>query len=330
MNIDIKTVQVEPRRHTFGHIARRFGADRPASRYEEATLDVQATDNFHYRPMWEPEYELYDKRRTAIVMADWYAFKDPRQYYYAAYNIARANMQQAVEQNFAFVEKRDLLAQIAPAWMRAVRDYLLPARHAEWGANMNMTAICERGYGTAITAPAIFSAADHLGMAQQISRIGLMLDGGTGASLDEAKETWMSAPYWQGIRRAVEDSLVVKDWFELFVAQTVALDGVLHGLLYGAFDRAGQPHGAAGLSMLTEFMVDWHEEHSRWADAQIKAAAAESAANKALLQQWSAAWIAKATQAALPLAEQVLGAGGEAAVGEVRAAVSDRMARIGL
>ena len=45
-------------------------------------------------------------------MEDWYKPLDPRQYYYATYNIARANMNQAVERNFAFVEERGLLVKL--------------------------------------------------------------------------------------------------------------------------------------------------------------------------------------------------------------------------
>ena len=47
-------------------IARRYGQDRPASRYDEAVLDVQADVNFHYKPLWAPEYELFDPRRTLV------------------------------------------------------------------------------------------------------------------------------------------------------------------------------------------------------------------------------------------------------------------------
>jgi phenol/toluene 2-monooxygenase (NADH) P1/A1 len=92
VTVQIKTIDIEPKRQTFGHVARRLGGDKPASRYQEATLDVQATANFHYKPLWEGEYWQYDTRKTAVVMEDWYKPLDPRQYYYATYNIARANM----------------------------------------------------------------------------------------------------------------------------------------------------------------------------------------------------------------------------------------------
>ena len=63
MTVQIKTMDYEPKRQTFGHVARRIGEGKPATRYQEATLDVQATNNFHYKPLWEPEYWLYDRAR---------------------------------------------------------------------------------------------------------------------------------------------------------------------------------------------------------------------------------------------------------------------------
>ncbi|OIQ79225.1 phenol hydroxylase P1 protein [mine drainage metagenome] len=331
MTIDIKTLKVEPRRNTFGHIARRLGADKPASRYEEATLDIQATDNFHYKPLWDADHWHYDESRTAIRMRDWYSLRDPRQYYYASYNIARAGQYQATERNFDFVAKRGLLDIVEPEWRETVGFYLLPLRHMEWAANMNSTNMCDRGYGTAITAPCIFSAGDHLAMAQILGRIGLALDGNLGTSLQEAKTAWMEAPEWQGLRKLAEDSLVIEDWFEQLVAQNLVIDGLLYPLVYGAFDKAGQTRGGTGLSMLTEFMNDWFTEHSRWVDAVIKTAAAESADNKALLGQWRGQWLAAAKSAFAPLAARVLGADrGAAALDEAAAALNKRAAALGL
>ena len=133
VTVQIKTIDLEPKRQTFGHIARRLGGDKPASRYQEATLDVQATDNFHYKPLWEPEFWHYDTGKTAVVMEDWYKPLDPRQYYYAAYNIARANMNQAVERNFAFIEERGLIQKLSPEAKAAIERGLLPAAPSALG-----------------------------------------------------------------------------------------------------------------------------------------------------------------------------------------------------
>jgi len=330
MNIDIQAEAIIPRRQTFSHIARRFGVDKPASRYEEATFDVQPTANFHYRPTYAPEFELYDPRRTKIAMADWYVFRDPRQFYYATYNINRAAMQQSFDDAVNFVEKRDLIGSVAREWRDRVAGYLLPLRHVEWGANMNCQLIADWGYGTQITSAAAFCGADRLGLGQVISRIGLVLGDGSDEELVAAKQRWMEAAEWQPLRRLVEDMLVVRDWFEVYVAQLVVLDGLLYPLVTDAFDRAGAAHNGAPIAMLTGFLTDWYADNSRWVDAVVKAAAAESEGNRAVLNGWLDTWGARAADALAPIAGQVLGDMGPAAIAEARAQLSDRLQKLGL
>jgi phenol hydroxylase P1 protein len=91
---------------------------------------VQADANFHYRPTWDPEHEIFDPRRTKIVMKDWYAFKDPRQFYYGTYTMARARQQETAEANFDFVESRGL-ADVLPPALRARRS-TCSCRCATW------------------------------------------------------------------------------------------------------------------------------------------------------------------------------------------------------
>lgn len=328
MVLDIKTTLIDQRRQTFGHVARRFGEDRPASRYEEATYDLQPDGEHHYRPTWDPAHTIYDESRTAIVMKDWYALKDPRHYYYGTYTISRARMMETVEKNLAFVEKRGSFALIAPEWQEAIRFYLLPLRHVEWGANMNACSITDQGFGAAITQATMFATTDRLGIAQVISRIGLIAGGG--GALDQAKALWMEAPEWQPMRRLVEDSFVVADWFELFVAQFLCLDGLLYPLVYDAFDAAGQAHGAAALSMMTEFMVDWQDETAKWADAVLKVVAQESQANRDRLAGWFGHWEARVAEALAPVAARVLGAeAGAAALADGRERLARRVSRLG-
>jgi len=228
MEIDLRTVAIKPLRHTFDNIARRFG-DKPASRYQEGTYDIQQTDIFHYRPMWEPELQLFDKRRTKVEMKDWYALKDPRQFYYGAWTIARSRQQEAADSCFEMIEDRGLVAMIPAELKQLALDVLVPMRHVEWGANMGNSYMAAYGYGTAITQPCIYHAMDHLAVAQYLTRIGLVLDGPE--ALDAAKDAWMTAALWQPMRRQVENVLVVQDWFEIFVAQNFVLEGLTYPLL---------------------------------------------------------------------------------------------------
>ena len=330
MQIDIKTSAVEQVRQTFSHVARRLGADKPASRYQEATFDLQPEVNFHYRPLWQPEFELYDKGRTAIVMSDWYAFKDPRQYYYGAYTIARAKQQDTMEKNFEFVAKRRLLADLSDDAKAHIAALMVPLRHVEWAANTNNCFVTGYGWGTAITQATMFHCMDRLGIAQYLSRIGLALDGNQGTSLVDGKERWMSDPMWQGLRRVVEDTMVVKDWFETFVAQNLVLDGLLYPLVYRHIDERIAHLYGPGFGMLNEFASSWFDETSRWVDATIKTAATESPENKALLAQWVAKWRTAVLDALKPLAIAGLGDDAHHALEHIAQTFDARVAKQGV
>lgn len=327
MQIDLRTVSITPLRQTYSHIAARLGADKPASRYLEATMDVQPS-NFHYRPTWDPAHELFDASRTRIVMQDWYALKDPRQYYYGAYTQARARMQETAEADFDFVEERGLADRYDDAARRVALDFYVPLRHVAWGANMNGAAMCAYGHGTAITQPCLFAGMDQLGMAQYLTRLGLLLGGKE--ELEAAKQAWMDAPAWQPLRRYVEDTLVLRDWFELFVAQNLVLDGLLFALAYKEVDQALSDRAGPVVSMLTRFQAEWMQDHAKWVDAVLKAAAAESEANRALLAEWTAHWRARADEALRPLAQMALGESAGEAMSRVQAALDARLAKTGL
>lgn len=291
---------------------------------------MQSEVNFHYRPTWDPGFELYDKRRTAIVMQDWYALKDPRQFYYGAYVTARGRQQDATEKSFAFVEKRGLLQALPAEWQERLAVGLLPLRHVEWGANMNNFYCADYGWGTAITQACTYCAMDRLGIAQYLSRIGMLLDGNTGVALERARVAWLESAAWQPLRRFVEHTFVTGDWFETFVAQNLVLDGLLYPLVYQHADAVIARACGTGLAVLTEFMNDWRDEHARWVDAVIQAAAAESDANRALLSGWARAACAEVAQALVPVADALTGEDGAQMVALCREQFEVRLGRLGL
>ncbi len=328
MQIDLRTVSITPLRQTFDHVAKRLGGDKPASRYQEGTWDVQAKANFHYRPTWDPAHQLFDETRTAIKMKDWYAFKDPRQFYYGSWTQSRAKLQETAEADIEFVESRGLASNLNAEVRKLALELYVPLRHVEWGANMNNAAICAYGFGTAITAPAQFNGMDRLGSAQYLSRLGLLLGGPD--DLATAKEAWLKDAKWQELRRYVEDSFVVQDWFELFVAQNLALDGLMFPLLFKRIDDHLTSKAGPVVAMLTRFQAEYFADATKWVDAQIKTAAAESAGNKAQLDAWTKAWAARAATALQPVVAHALGGESGAAMEEAMSQFKARCAKAGL
>ncbi|NTV72444.1 MAG: phenol hydroxylase [Azonexaceae bacterium] len=328
MQIDLRTVSIKQQRNTFDHLARRFG-DKPASRYQEGSYDIQATENLHYRPTWDPDQLIYDASITKIVMADWYALKDPRQYFYNNYTLARARQQETAEANFSFVESRGLADMLPDELKQIALDVLVPLRHAAWGANMNNSFISGYGYAAIFTQACMFHAMDNLGIAQYLSRLGLLL--GDQEALTEGKTAWLDDEAWQPMRRYIEDCLVVRDPFELFVAQNVALDGLLYPLVYERIvDGYLSAKGASAVAMLCQFMNDWFDETRKWVDAVMKVAAAESEHNRAILQEWTEKWSGRAAAAMLPVVRKALGADADEVVGEEVAAFKARLKKVGV
>jgi len=328
MTVDIRVQSVKPLRNTFSHIAARFG-DKPASRYQEGTYHLQAEVNYHYKPLWDPEHNLYDQRRTAVQMKDWYSLKDPRQYYYGSYTIARARQQEAADRQMEMAEQRGLLADLPEDDRALLIKLLLPLRHFEWGGNTNMSQVAAYGWGTAITQAAAMGMMDRLGMAQHFSRIGLMLDGNTGTSLAEAKQHWVSDEAWQPLRRETENTFVVRDWFETFVAQALIADGLVYPLLLDRFEQHFAKRRGHALATVLDFPMRWQGEFTRWVDAVIKTCMAESDENRALIEGWATKWLDAYTGALKPLATLAMGeADGEAALEEVVNALRQRLVKL--
>jgi phenol hydroxylase P1 protein len=327
MEIDLRTVAIKPLRNTFDHLVERFG-DKPASRYQEGSYNIQQESIFHYRPSWDADHVLFDKKRTKIQMKDWYALKDPRQYYYGSYTIARARQQDAAESCFDMVEERGL-AELIPAEQKQIAlDILVPMRHVEWGGNMGNAYMSAYGFGTVITQACLYHSMDHLGVAQYLTRIGLVLDGPD--ALDKAKDDWMNGALWQPIRRHVENLLVLEDWFEIFVAQNLVLEGLAYPLFYDHLDSEFSANGATAISMMTRFMGEWAGETAKWVDGQIKVAAAESPENKAQLSDWVKQYRAVTLDALTPLANRALGDKAAGVLEDVLTEFNARCAKLGL
>jgi phenol hydroxylase P1 protein len=328
MAIDLRTVSITPLRQTFGHLARRMGADKPASRYIEATMDLQPVENFHYRPTWEPQYEIFDAARTKISMKDWYALKDPRQYYYGAWTLARGRMQEIAEGDFDLVDELGLTTTYSAAGRQAALKIILPLRHVAWASNLNKAYVSSYGYGIAISQAACYASMDQLGVAQYVTRLGMAFN--DLEALAEAKTDWLEGPEWQEMRRYVEDLMVEKDWFEVLVAQDFALEGLLYPLIYERYnEKLNLAHGPL-FSMLTRFQREWFAETSKWMDSVLKATAADSDSNKTQLSTWISHWRERAVKALQPVAVQAFGDQADAVIGELVANLNARAAKAGI
>jgi phenol hydroxylase P1 protein len=313
---ELRQQVIEPRRKTFQYLIERNG-DKPASRYEEGTIDVQPTENFHYRPLWDPTHELYDESYSALRLTDPYSFLDPRQYYYAPYVTTRAQLHDGFGRTLEYLEGRGLLARLPDGWRTVLAELVLPLRHYESGAQLISVNGARFAYGASVEQCLSYAAFDRIGLAQLLSRVGFALADGGDELLTAAKGRWLDATPLQGLRRIVEELLVEPDW-AVGVIGLDLVDRLLYPLLYRHLDEAALTDGAGPYSLIAQHPASWYVDQRKWLDHLLATWVADpqhGAGNADVLTGVVEAWLPKAEAAVAAYATAV-----EAAVGTEAAA----------
>lgn len=306
MQYELRYQVIEPKRQTYQNVIDRLG-DQPATRYQEATLDVEPRENFHYRPTWAQDRELYDERYTALRLTDPYAYADPRSFYYTPYVTNRAAHHDEFGKTLAYVEQRDLLAKMPEGWKQLVGAVVVPLRHYESGAQLISVAGARFAYGTSLEQCCTFAAFDRIGNAQMLSRIGIAAGSGTAAVLTSAKQQWLDGDHLQPLRRMVEEAMAVEDWAEGLLAVDHA-DAVLYPLLYSALDEIALLEGGGAYSLVVQHLTSWYADQRKWLDALLKTWAGDEqhgAANRDTLRRINSDWAGKVRDAVSAIAVAV-------------------------
>lgn len=301
MSYDLSPQVIEPRRKAFDYLVERFG-DREASRYEEGTLNVQSMENFHYRPLWNREVEIFDPAMTRLKLEDWYAFLDPRQYYYGAYNMARSKTMEVLDAELTYAKERGLLERVGNEWRDILLAYLVPLRHYEYGATTTLAYVGRFAYGTSISQCASFNTFDKMGNSQIFTKLCLMLPE-PDKLLEQGKEQWLEAEHLQPLRALVERSWIIQDWAEVLVLQNLLLEPLLYGLLYDQFDRVVLDNGIIAISFIDKYLLDWFKDNSRWTNQLFEVFGSEArygTTNQTLLQEMVDKWAPQVVEAIKP------------------------------
>ncbi|MFE9322492.1 phenol 2-monooxygenase [Nocardia sp. NPDC052278] len=306
MQYELRYQVIEPKRNTYQNVIERLG-DQPASRYLEGTLDIQPKENFHYRPTWAPDRELYDARFTALRLSDTYSFTDPRQYYYTPYVTQRAALHDEFGKSLAYLEGRNLLVRLPEAWHAMLSSAVVPLRHFESAAQLVSVAGARFADGTSLEQCCTYAAFDRIGNAQMLSRIGLELDAGNSGVLEGAKREWLAADHLQPLRRLTEEIMVVEDWAEGLLAIDL-IDALVYPLLYRGLDEAALLGGAGAYSLVAQHFTTWYTDQRKWLDALTKTWLNDpehGTANAATLAGLAERWSGRARSAVGALAEAI-------------------------
>ncbi|GJF03834.1 phenol 2-monooxygenase [Pseudonocardia sp. D17] len=310
MQYELRYQVIEAKRQSYQNVIDRFG-DQPATRYQEATLDVEPRENFHYRPTWAQDRELYDPRYSALRLTDPYTYADPRGFFYTPYVTNRAGLHDEFGKTLSYLEDRELLGTLPEAWRSVLGSVVIPLRHYESGCQLVSVTGARFAHGTSLAQCCTFAAFDRIGNAQMLSRVGIAVAGGVGDVLTTAKQEWLDGAHLQPLRRLVEEIMVVDDWAEGLLAID-HVDSLLFPAMYSGLDEKALLGGAGAYSLVAQYLTTWFADQRRWLDALVAAWRGDpehGPSNTEHLDRIAATWRPRA----------------EEAVGALSAVVADRL-----
>jgi phenol/toluene 2-monooxygenase (NADH) P1/A1 len=306
VQFELRQQVIEPVRQTFTPLVKRYG-DRPATRYEEGSVGIQSTEHFHYRPLWDPQHDIYDPDYTALKLSDPDAYTDPRQFYYTPYVVNRAALHEAFGRNLSYVVDRGLLTKMPQPWQDLVAKTVLPLRYYESGAQLINVEGGRFAYGTTIEQVFTYASFDRIGNAQILSRIGIALGENSDAVLATTKPAWLDDPNLQGLRRLVEELLAERDW-ALSNFGLDLCDRMIFPLLTAHLDEAALLGGAGAYSLLIQQLGVWWTDQRKWLNPLISAWVNDpeyGEANIDALQATVSKCLPQATAAVIDLAQEM-------------------------
>lgn len=306
MQFELRQQVIEPVRQTFTPLVKRYG-DRPATRYEEGSVGIQSTEHFHYRPLWDPQHDIYDADYSALKLSDPDAYTDPRQFYYTPYVVNRAALHEAFGRNLSYVVDHGLLTKMPQPWRDLVTKTVLPLRYYESGAQLINVEGGRFAYGTTIEQVFTYASFDRIGNAQILSRIGIALGENSDAVLATTKPAWMGEPSLQGLRRMIEQLLVEPDWALSNVGLDLC-DRLIFPLLTGHLDEAALLGGAGACSLLIQQLGIWWTDQRKWLDPLVSAWVNDpeyGKTNVEALQATVAKYLPQAAAAVIDLAQEM-------------------------
>lgn len=249
--------------------------------YEEVTIRQQPYLHGHYRNKYDPrDYDIFDPRYTRLKCSDWEGFRDPKKFWYTTYVSNRKKLAEEVENGFEYAKQLQVIENLEPQWVNALRDLYTPLRHLEYGENVQMQYVIRYALGTPIEQCATFQAYDKTGRAQWISLWAMNMEAHHGDFLAHGKDILLNEPAYQPLRSYVEEILVTEDWAEVLVAENLTFDLLLGNLMYREFNKEAMKHGDTHLSILNltiQKQMDWHRD---WAFSLFGYLAKDSAESR--------------------------------------------------
>src|SRR5215475_7216235 len=216
-------------------------AKRPATLYEDVTVDVQPDPARHLLQGWIYGFADgtvgYPQEWTKLKSSDWHQFLDPNEEWEQTIYRNNANVVRQISQNLANAKAARAFDGWNRGWITVVERHVGAWAHAEHGIGMHVYLPAQRDAPTNMINNALSVASAHkLRFGQDLILYNLDLsDEIDGFDGEAHKDAWMNEPTWQPTRENVEKLTAIRDWAEAFFAAAVVFEPLVGELFRSEF-----------------------------------------------------------------------------------------------
>jgi phenol hydroxylase P1 protein len=294
--IQVGSEAIKPIRNTYTYMS-GLKVKRPTT-YDECTYNLEPKENFNFQPIWNPELNIFDERRTRVKCEDWEQFRDPAKLYYATYCYNRADYQSRIKGQFEAADRYGWFEKMDPAFIDTVREFLPVLRHFVFGESVAFMHVGRTAVGTAIEQCATYQCYDELGTAQLLTRICLGLEEQVPSILADGKQKWMEDEKFLKLRALTERLMVTWDWAEALIATNLVLDSIVYPLFFEEMTAVAMDNGAIGYAAFSQFLMEMYEYEKTYTVALVKMLLADRPENKEVIQSYIKKWLPEVIEAA--------------------------------
>jgi phenol hydroxylase P1 protein len=290
---------IKPIRTTYKYMS-GLKVKRPTT-YDEATYNLEPKENFHYRPLWNSDMNIFDERITKVKCEDWEQFRDPARLYYATYCYSRADFQARIKGQFETADRYGLFKNMDPAMVDTIREFFPVLRHFIFGESVAFMYIGRASVGTAVEQCATYQCYDQMGTAQLITRICLELEDQCPTILQDGKQKWIEDEKYQKLRALLENVMVTWDWAEAMVAINLILDSILYPLFFEKMTAVAVKNGDSVYISFSQFFMEMFEYERNYTTALVKMLLEDRSENKDVIASYVNKWLPRVIEAVQPV-----------------------------
>ena len=279
-----------------------------ATTYEDVTFDVQPDPERHLTQGWLYGFADgpggYPKEWTKLLSSDWHQFRDPNEEWEQTIFRNNSAVVRQIGLSLENAKRAKAYSHWNSAWVHFIERNLGAWMHAENGLGMHVFVAAQRSAPTNMINNAMAVNATHkLRFAQDLALFNLDLaESDIDFNGTVHKEVWRDDPAWQGVRRTAEQLTAIGDWGEALFATNIVFESLV-GVLFRS-DLLMQIAARNG-DYITPTIVgtgenDYNRDlgYTRVLFQMLTRDEQHGAANKAVMNEWLAAWVPQSLRAA--------------------------------